>query len=112
MADNSGGFINAVAAFDCSLEPLALLQSLQEIEMQMGRPVDHEKNVARPIDLDILLFGDEVFDLPDLKVPHPKMLERLFVLLPLQELLPDFVWGGVGLDEWIRRAPPIAINRQ
>lgn len=111
MQDDSGEFINAVAAFDTSLTPEALLSALQQIEVKLGRPAEHGKNVARTIDLDILLYGKEMIDLPTLKVPHPRMLERLFVLLPLQEIASDQEVCGHELRHWIQAAPAMEISK-
>ncbi len=111
MQDDSGEFINAVAAFDTCLTPEALLAALQQIEIGLGRPAQHGKNVARPIDLDILIYGDESIDDAALKVPHPRMLERLFVLLPLQEIEPDLRLDGRELSFWIETAPAMGISR-
>jgi len=68
---------------------------LQEIEIKMGRQ-RQEKWGPRIIDLDILLFGDEVLDFPELKVPHPLMRQRLFVLVPLQEVNAELIFPDDG----------------
>lgn len=69
---------------ETTLEPLALLNELQNIENALGRKKVIDKG-PRNIDLDILLYGDEAVDHPRLKIPHPGMLEREFVLRPLAE---------------------------
>ncbi|MFN3239821.1 MAG: 2-amino-4-hydroxy-6-hydroxymethyldihydropteridine diphosphokinase [Pseudomonadales bacterium] len=112
MQDQSGEFVNAVIAFDCQLPPLTLLRRMQAVEVAMGRPADHERYVARPpLDLDLLLYGEEQISEPDLLVPHPRMLERLFVLLPLQEVWPDYTVGDADLKTLIQLAPDMAIER-
>jgi 2-amino-4-hydroxy-6-hydroxymethyldihydropteridine diphosphokinase len=113
MSDGSTGFVNAVAAFETELNANTLLSALQEIEVILGRPADHAKNVARNIDLDILDYCGELIAEPDLQVPHPMMFERLFVLLPLQELLPDYrdPVTGIGLAHWLDDAPQIEMER-
>ncbi|WP_422422687.1 2-amino-4-hydroxy-6-hydroxymethyldihydropteridine diphosphokinase [Pseudomonas sp. GZD-222] len=81
-------YTNAVAAVDTELAPLDLLDSLQAIEAAQGR----ERKVRwgpRTLDLDILLYGDRLIDIPRLKVPHYHMHARPFVLYPLAELVPD-----------------------
>ncbi|ATR84792.1 2-amino-4-hydroxy-6-hydroxymethyldihydropteridine diphosphokinase [Pseudomonas sp. FFUP_PS_473] len=84
-------YTNAVAALDSALEPIALLDALQSIENAQGR-VRKERWGARTLDLDILLYGDQVIDEPRLKVPHYHMQARPFVLYPLAELVPaDFL---------------------
>lgn len=80
-------FLNAVALFRTTLTPHELLTATQDIERQLGR---REKSNGtyhdRPIDIDILLYGDAVIDEPDLKIPHPRMQERDFVMRPLREI--------------------------
>lgn len=87
-------FVNAVAAVDYIGEPLELLDGLLAVEAELGR-VRLEKWGPRVIDLDLLLFGDQIIDLPRLKVPHPEMRGRAFVLIPLAELAPDLVIPGL-----------------
>ncbi|MDO9693815.1 MAG: 2-amino-4-hydroxy-6-hydroxymethyldihydropteridine diphosphokinase [Candidatus Latescibacteria bacterium] len=82
-------FLNAAVELETSLEPAVLLKSLQRIEHHMGR-VRQVKWEPRVIDLDILYFGNLVIDTPDLKVPHPELSLRGFVLVPLCDLIPDF----------------------
>jgi len=81
-------FVNAVAWIKTRLAPLALLDALQGIEQTQGK-VKKRHWGERLIDLDVLLYGDQVIDNPRLQVPHPFMMERDFVLLPLLELLPE-----------------------
>lgn len=80
-------FVNAVAALSTTLAPLALLDLLQALEQRHGRERPY-RNAPRTLDLDLLLYGDEVIDHPRLSVPHPRMHERAFVLAPLCELAP------------------------
>ncbi|KAF4667290.1 hypothetical protein FOZ61_008441 [Perkinsus olseni] len=80
-------FLNCVLSLDTSLAPHDLLTKLNDIEAKMGR-VRTLRYGPRPIDLDILLYGDEVVHTPDLKIPHERMQERDFVLAPLRDLLP------------------------
>ena len=79
-------FLNICISFDTDLEPLELLDLSQSIEQELKR-VRLIKNGPRTIDLDILLYGDEKIDHPRLKVPHERMFERAFVLIPLSELM-------------------------
>lgn len=81
-------YTNAVAALDTELAPLDLLDSLQAVEAAQGRE-RKERWGPRTLDLDILLYGDQVIDIPRLKVPHYHMHARPFVLYPLAELVPD-----------------------
>ncbi len=81
-------YLNGCAIVWTSLAPLEFLNTLQAIEAQFGR-VREEVWGARTLDLDLLLYGDEIIDIPDLQVPHPRMTERGFVLVPLAEIAPD-----------------------
>jgi 2-amino-4-hydroxy-6-hydroxymethyldihydropteridine diphosphokinase len=86
-------FLNMVLRGHTSLAPHALLRFLKKIEQTLGR-VASERYGPRLIDLDILLYGDAVVDEPDLIIPHPRIAERPFVLVPLAELAPDLVLPG------------------
>ncbi|MFZ5825932.1 MAG: 2-amino-4-hydroxy-6-hydroxymethyldihydropteridine diphosphokinase [Bacillota bacterium] len=79
-------FLNAVVAIDTDLDALALLEAIHKVERRMGR-IRAERWGPRTIDLDILLYGAQAVKLPGLTVPHPRMGERAFVLIPLLELL-------------------------
>ena len=81
-------FLNMVAEIKTPLTPLQLIFRLQEIEHKMGRTREI-KNGPRTIDLDILLFGDKVINQPNLKIPHPQMHKRKFVMIPLNEIAPN-----------------------
>jgi 2-amino-4-hydroxy-6-hydroxymethyldihydropteridine diphosphokinase len=81
-------FLNCVVEAETNLEPHALLQALHSIETQLGSTKDFTKG-PRKIDLDILLYGPETITTPDLQVPHPRMLQRRFVLAPLAEIAPN-----------------------
>ena len=82
-------YVNAVAQIDTALSPQALLAALQQIEQQQGRERGPERWLPRTLDLDILLYGDQVVNEAHLHIPHPRMGERNFVLLPLQDLAPN-----------------------
>jgi 2-amino-4-hydroxy-6-hydroxymethyldihydropteridine diphosphokinase len=88
-------FLNAVAAFDADLSPLALLALLQRIEHELGRQRS-ERWGARTIDLDLLLYGDQEIDTPELIVPHPRMAFRRFVVQPAAEVAPQLVHPTIG----------------
>jgi 2-amino-4-hydroxy-6-hydroxymethyldihydropteridine diphosphokinase len=88
-------FINAVAAVETALAPHALLDALLELEARRGR-VREFRNAPRTLDLDVLLYDDLRLDEPGLTIPHPRMHERAFVLLPLAEIAPDCVIPGRG----------------
>jgi 2-amino-4-hydroxy-6-hydroxymethyldihydropteridine diphosphokinase len=80
-------FANAVVAIDTDLGPLELLRALKAIEAAAGRTAG-VRNGPRSLDLDLLLFGSDTVDLPELAVPHPRLLERDFVVTPLLEVAP------------------------
>ncbi len=82
-------YVNAVAALDTDLSPLALLDALQAIELEQGRTRKAERWGPRTLDLDILLFGKHQLDEPRLTVPHYHMHARAFVLYPLAEIAPE-----------------------
>jgi 2-amino-4-hydroxy-6-hydroxymethyldihydropteridine diphosphokinase len=82
-------YLNAAAAIDTELGPRALLDLLLSIERELGRTREGPRFGPRTIDLDLLLYGDEVVAEPGLTVPHPRLHERRFVLEPLAELVPD-----------------------
>lgn len=78
-------FINAVCRIKTSMEPLDLFHLLKQLERDKGR-IDSTKNAPRIIDIDILFYGNQAIDLPDLQIPHPRWQQRLFVLRPLSDL--------------------------
>ena len=94
--DSSGDdYINAVARIATTLGAPALLAALHGIEQAHGRERPY-RNAPRTLDLDLLLYGDAVIDTPDLVVPHPRITERAFVLVPLLELAPAIHIPGFG----------------
>jgi len=82
-----GKFLNACLKIKTSLAPLTLLNKLKKIEVQLGRPIRHMRYGPRTIDLDILFYADKIISRKELKIPHPRILERKFVLKPLLEIL-------------------------
>jgi len=86
-------FLNAAACVETLLPPLSVLHLTQEIEREIGRTHKSVGGVYsdRVIDIDLLLYGDQVLDTPELKLPHPLMHERRFVMEPLAEIAPDLV---------------------
>ena len=89
-------YINAVMAIETDLSAIELLRGLQQIELDHGRVRKDERWGARTLDLDILLYGQQVIDQPDLIVPHYGLAERAFVLYPLQEIAPELEVPGLG----------------
>ena len=111
MADDATDFANAVVAFQSGLPLETLLSNLQALEAAFGRPKDHGKNTPRTLDLDLIAAGDEILSTPALTLPHPKVLDRRFVLQPLQDIAPAFRFPGIneGLSVLIQRAPSLVI---
>ncbi len=103
---DSPDFINAVVAFKPSANetPRSLLHYLKDLELRLGRQANQPVNAPRLIDLDIICFANESVNDADLVVPHPRASERLFVLAPLAEIVPDFVFphSGRAIGELIR----------
>jgi 2-amino-4-hydroxy-6-hydroxymethyldihydropteridine diphosphokinase len=90
-------YINAVAKLETTLDAEALMQHLQAIEAEAGRVRRADRPMAsRTLDLDLLLYGAERIETPDLTVPHPRMHVRAFVLAPLAELAPGLEIQGHG----------------
>ena len=90
-----GPYLNAAVEIETALEPRALLDGLLAIERAAGR-ARSVRDAARTLDLDLLLYADRVIDEPDLRVPHPRLAERAFVLEPLAALAPEQVHPVLG----------------
>jgi 2-amino-4-hydroxy-6-hydroxymethyldihydropteridine diphosphokinase len=89
-------FVNAAALVETTLPPRSLLERLLAVERRLGRTREGPRYGPRTIDLDLLLYGEEVIDEPGLAVPHPRLAERRFALEPLAELDPRLVVPGRG----------------
>ena len=89
-------FLNAAVALETALTPREVLDRLLAVERQLGRTRDGPRYGPRTIDLDLLLYGEEIVDEPGLRVPHPRLAERRFALEPLFELDPGLVISGAG----------------
>jgi 2-amino-4-hydroxy-6-hydroxymethyldihydropteridine diphosphokinase len=100
-------FVNAVVAIDTGLAPRALLDALLGIEREHGR-VRTVPNGPRTLDLDLLAYGDVRLNEPGLTVPHPRMHERAFVMVPLAEIAPDFEVAGHGMAARLARVLAVA----
>lgn len=104
-------FINAVCELDSGLSPAGLMGALLAIERDHGR-IREQPGGPRTLDLDLLLYGGATIHMPTLAVPHPRLHERAFVLLPLLELAPDLVHPRLGpLEAWRDRVAGQAIER-
>ena len=105
---DGSNFLNLVAGFDSDLEAAELVAVFHRIEDDLGRDRSLPKFASRPIDLDILLYGSEIIDIPGIRIPRPEILENAFVLRPLQDLAPDMVHpesGETFAVHWQRMAP-------
>ncbi|NOU51630.1 2-amino-4-hydroxy-6-hydroxymethyldihydropteridine diphosphokinase [Pseudoalteromonas sp. JBTF-M23] len=99
-------YVNAVACLETALEAEALLDSLQTIELEQGRERKDERWGPRTLDLDILLFGNQVIDTKRLTVPHYGLRQREFVVYPLLEIAPDLVLpNGEALADICKNVP-------
>lgn len=94
----SAHFVNAAVAFRArpGLDSRSLLRGLKALEAEYGRQGSALRNAPRELDLDLLLFDDEVRDEADFVLPHPRAVNRRFVLAPAAEVAPDIVWPGTG----------------
>ena len=104
-------FSNAAIAVETSLSPHALLERTQATEKALGR--DRKNDVRwgpRAIDIDILAYGDVIVDEPDLKLPHPHLFERAFVLVPLAEIVPDRVIAGITVRDALAKLDTSGIS--
>lgn len=104
-------FVNAVAAIETGLSPRELLDALLAVERRHGR-VREFPNAPRTLDLDIVAYGDRTIDEPGLAVPHPRMHERAFVMVPLAEIAPDAAIPGRGsVRELAARVDAASVTR-
>ena len=105
-------FINLCIAVETTLAPHELLAHAQAVELQLGRDRAHEKRWGpRTADIDIIAFGNLTIDELGLTVPHPRLFERAFVLLPLAEIAPDLVIGGRTVREAAASVDTAGIDR-
>ncbi|MES2308756.1 MAG: 2-amino-4-hydroxy-6-hydroxymethyldihydropteridine diphosphokinase [Verrucomicrobiota bacterium] len=84
-------FLNAVALFKTVHSVRSILEKCQAFEKEKGRPSIRETNAPRPLDLDLIAYGNEIYSDPDLQLPHPRATQRRFVLAPLVELMPELI---------------------
>jgi 2-amino-4-hydroxy-6-hydroxymethyldihydropteridine diphosphokinase len=105
-------FINACISIATGLSPQALLERAQRVERELGRDRSRERRWGpRPIDIDLLAYDDVAVDEPGLNLPHPRLFERAFVLVPLVEIAPDWVIAGVTVRDALTRVDRTGIER-
>ncbi|MBR8834475.1 MAG: 2-amino-4-hydroxy-6-hydroxymethyldihydropteridine diphosphokinase [Stigonema ocellatum SAG 48.90 = DSM 106950] len=97
-------YLNGCAILQVEIKPHLLLEALLQIEQKFGR-VRQERWGARSLDLDLLLYDDLILDTPNLQIPHPRMRERAFVLVPLAEIAPEWVEpvSGCAIKELVKQ---------
>ena len=102
-------FLNAVLRATTPLSPLELLAQAKEVEKKLGR-IHSFRNGPRPIDIDILFYGKKIINSPELTIPHPRLEERTFMLIPLAEIAPNLAHpvSGMTVREMLKRAGGLA----
>ena len=97
-------FVNVAIAVETVLSPQALLTRAQTVERALGRERETERRWGpRPIDIDLLVYDDVKMTTPDLALPHPRLFERAFVLVPLAEIAPERIVNGIRVREALAR---------
>ncbi|HZP79628.1 MAG TPA: 2-amino-4-hydroxy-6-hydroxymethyldihydropteridine diphosphokinase [Pseudolabrys sp.] len=110
--ENQPPFINLAIAVETALTPHALLERAQAVERAFGRDRAHERRWGpRTVDVDIIAYDDVTLALPDLKLPHPLLFERAFVLLPLAEIVPDRMISGRRIRDAVAQVDAAGIQR-
>ena len=105
-------FVNLCIAVETALTPQALLRRVQAVEHALGRARVQERRWGpRPIDIDILAYDDVTLDGADLTLPHPRLFERAFVLVPLAEIAPDHVIAGKRVRDALAKVDTTGISR-
>jgi 2-amino-4-hydroxy-6-hydroxymethyldihydropteridine diphosphokinase len=105
-------FVNLAIAVETTLAPRALLARAQAVEKALGRDRARERRWGpRPVDIDILAYDNVTLDEPALTLPHPRMLERAFVLVPLAEIRPERTIGGVSVRAALARLDAAGVHR-
>lgn len=105
-------FINACIEIETGLDPHALLFTLHRIEQKFGRDRSHEQRWGpRTLDLDLIAYDDVSLQKPELTLPHPRLFERAFVLVPLVEIAPDRLIAGRSIAAALAQLPTLGIER-
>lgn len=110
--ENQASFINACIEIETGLDPHALLFVLQRVEQKFGRTRDKERRWGpRALDLDMIAYDEVSLQTPDLTLPHPRLFERAFVLVPLAEIAPDRVISGIRVRDGLASVSTQGIER-
>lgn len=106
-------FLNQVLQCETSFHPLKLLKECQRVENELGRTREISKG-PRTIDIDLLFYNDEILSTPELTIPHPGIPQRRFVLIPLNEIAPDFVHPQLNLtvQQLLERCPDNSVVKR
>jgi 2-amino-4-hydroxy-6-hydroxymethyldihydropteridine diphosphokinase len=105
-------FVNLCIAAETTLSPHQLLDRMQAVERALGRDRSRERYWGeRPIDIDLIAYDDVALDAPGLKLPHPRLFERAFVLVPLAEIAPGRAIAGVPVRDALARVDVAGIER-
>lgn len=110
---NQPWFLNQVLQCETSFHPLKLLKECQRVENELGRTREISKG-PRTIDIDLLFYNDEILSTPELTIPHPGIPQRRFVLIPLNEIAPDFVHPQLNLtvQQLLERCPDNSVVKR
>jgi 2-amino-4-hydroxy-6-hydroxymethyldihydropteridine diphosphokinase len=110
--EDQPAFVNACIAVETRLPPRALLARAQAIELVLGRArVKEQRWGPRPIDIDLIAYDDLTVDEPDLELPHPRLFDRAFVLVPLMEIAPDRMIAGRRVRELVTRVDAAGVEK-
>ncbi|WP_314949871.1 2-amino-4-hydroxy-6-hydroxymethyldihydropteridine diphosphokinase [Bradyrhizobium cosmicum] len=110
--EDQAAFINACIEIETSLDPHALLFVMQKVEQKFGRMRNKERQWGpRTLDLDMIAYDDISLQKPDLTLPHPRLFERAFVLVPLAEIAPDRVISGIRVRDGLASVSTQGIER-
>ncbi|HEY6994770.1 MAG TPA: 2-amino-4-hydroxy-6-hydroxymethyldihydropteridine diphosphokinase [Xanthobacteraceae bacterium] len=110
--EDQPAFVNLCLALETDLPPRALLARAQAIERAFGRERAQERRWGpRPVDIDLIAYDDLTLDEPDLKLPHPRLFERAFVLVPLAEIAPEKVIAGIRVSDALARVDAEGVEK-
>ena len=107
---DAGPFLNAVVKVQTVLEPEALLEACLAVELDLGR-IRSNKWAPRTIDIDLLAYGKLKLETKNLRLPHPRIVERDFVLQPFADIAPELELHGRPVQEWLSKLPVVELKR-